>query len=89
MVPLVLHSPQKWLLYSLEGAVGTCIGGAICYGIARVLGQKMLYNIAPKEAVGHGQELVDPYWPVSFTHLPAHETRPYLVCRLFLVKKKK
>ena len=22
LVPLVLHSPQKWLLYSLEGAVG-------------------------------------------------------------------
>ena len=54
LVPLVLHSPQKWLLYSLEGAVGTCIGGAIGYGIARILGKKVLYNIAAKEDVEHG-----------------------------------
>ena len=61
LVPLVLHSPQKWLLYSLEGAVGTCIGGAIGYGIARILGKKVLYNIAAKEDVEHGEELMDRY----------------------------
>src|SRR5680860_1772734 len=28
-------------------------------------------------------------WPVSYTHLRAHETDSYLVCRLLLEKKKK
>ena len=29
------------------------------------------------------------YWPVSYTHLRAHETPEHLVCRLLLEKKKK
>src|SRR5665647_1033449 len=29
-----------------------------------------------------------PYCPVSYTHLRAHETDSYLVCRLLLEKKK-
>src|SRR5664279_420989 len=29
-----------------------------------------------------------PSWPVSYTHLRAHETDSYLVCRLLLEKKK-
>ena len=29
------------------------------------------------------------HWPVSYTHLRAHETDSYLVCRLLLEKKKK
>ncbi|MFR6488576.1 MAG: YqaA family protein [Clostridium sp.] len=61
LVPLVLHTPEKWLLYSLEGAIGTCIGGAIGYGIARMLGKKVLYNIAAKEDVAHGEELMERY----------------------------
>ena len=32
---------------------------------------------------------LDPYTPVSYTHLRAHETDSYLVCRLLLEKKKK
>eukprot|EP00658_Telonema_sp_P-2_P064799 TRINITY_DN540_c0_g1_i28.p1 TRINITY_DN540_c0_g1~~TRINITY_DN540_c0_g1_i28.p1 ORF type:complete len:148 (-),score=36.33 TRINITY_DN540_c0_g1_i28:69-512(-) len=31
----------------------------------------------------------DPYIPVSYTHLRAHETPEHLVCRLLLEKKKK
>mgnify|MGYP000008827788 CR=1 FL=1 len=42
LVPLVLHSPQKWLLYSLEGAVGTCIGGGIRAGVGPGLGEKRM-----------------------------------------------
>src|SRR5659263_779652 len=34
-------------------------------------------------------KLDDPYGPVSYTHLRAHETRHDLVCRLLLEKKKK
>ena len=31
----------------------------------------------------------DPFGPVSYTHLRAHETKANLVCRLLLEKKKK
>ena len=33
--------------------------------------------------------LADVLTPVSYTHLRAHETESYLVCRLLLEKKKK
>lgn len=33
LTPLCLKHPEKWLLYSFEGAIGTCIGGAIGYGL--------------------------------------------------------
>ena len=32
---------------------------------------------------------IEPFKPVSYTHLRAHETDSYLVCRLLLEKKKK
>ena len=44
-----------------------------------------LWNIAIAEGI------VTPmtyYYPVSYTHLRAHETDSYLVCRLLLEKKK-
>src|SRR5450756_1494576 len=34
-------------------------------------------------------EVLSDFWPVSYTHLRAHETRHDLVCRLLLEKKKK
>ena len=40
LVPLVLNEPDKWVLYSLEGALGTFIGGGIGYFIAYKLGRK-------------------------------------------------
>ena len=82
LVPLVLHSPQKWLLYSLEGAVGTCIGGAIGYGIARILGKKVLYNIAAKEDVEHGEELMDRYGllAVFIGGITSMRLLPFLLC---------
>lgn len=61
LVPLCLHTPQKWLLYSLEGAIGTSIGGAIGYGIARMLGRRVLANIAAQEDVTKGEQLMQRY----------------------------
>src|SRR5665647_2135962 len=45
---------------------------------------------APTEHLEGGTEawLLRPSWPVSYTHLRAHETDSYLVCRLLLEKKK-
>ncbi len=37
----------------------------------------------------HSQDTRYPGSPVSYTHLRAHETDSYLVCRLLLEKKKK
>src|SRR5665647_2239962 len=36
-----------------------------------------------------GQGSLTSWWAVSYTHLRAHETDSYLVCRLLLEKKKK
>lgn len=66
LVPLCIHSPEKWLLYSLEGAVGTCIGGAIGYGIASRMGRVVLRNIACEEDINKGERLMQRYglWAV-------------------------
>src|SRR5665647_3891909 len=37
---------------------------------------------------GRPSALAEPHLPVSYTHLRAHETDSYLVCRLLLEKKK-
>lgn len=61
LVPLCLHAPEKWLLYSIEGAIGTSIGGAIGYAIAYRFGTPILKNIACEEDVKHGEELMNRY----------------------------
>lgn len=61
LVPLALHSPEKWILYSLEGAVGTCIGGAIGYVIAYRLGRGAMSHIASAEDIEKGERLMRDY----------------------------
>src|SRR5680860_1749353 len=43
-------------------------------------------QVAPAD---HQPDLPQHHTPVSYTHLRAHETDSYLVCRLLLEKKKK
>src|SRR5680860_1699477 len=43
-------------------------------------------RLSPTGRAGPGDDAAD---PVSYTHLRAHETDSYLVCRLLLEKKKK
>jgi aspartate aminotransferase len=60
-------------------------------------GKQAIYNVL-KAILNPGDEIViiSPAWvsyeaqirPVSYTHLRAHETDSYLVCRLLLEKKK-
>lgn len=66
LVPLVLADPDKWILYSIEGAIGTFIGGGIGYVIADRLGRKALLHIASSEDVQKGEELMNRYgvWAV-------------------------
>ena len=42
LIPLILKNPDGWLLYAMEGAVGTAIGGWIGYQIARRAQQAVL-----------------------------------------------
>ena len=58
LTPLCLKHPEKWLLYSFEGAIGTCIGGAIGYGIAYSVGRKALAHIASDEDIEKGETLM-------------------------------
>ncbi len=66
LVPLVIANPTHWLWYSLEGALGTMIGGGIGYAIADRLGKKALKNIATAEDIRKGEELMNRYgiWAV-------------------------
>lgn len=61
LVPLCLANMDKWIIYSLEGAIGTFIGGAIGYMIAFKLGRKALINLAGKKDVEAGERLMQKY----------------------------
>lgn len=66
LVPLCLANMDKWILYSLEGAAGTFIGGAIGYVIAYKAGRKALIHLAGKKDVEEGERLMNKYglWAV-------------------------
>lgn len=61
LVPLCLADPDKWILYSLEGAAGTFIGGGIGYLIAYRLGRKAMAHIASQEDIEKGEDLMNRY----------------------------
>lgn len=61
LVPLCIANPDKWILYSIEGAVGTFIGGAIGYVIAYRLGRKAFVHIASDADIEKGEELMNRY----------------------------
>lgn len=58
LTPLCLKNPERWIIYSFEGAIGTCIGGAIGYMIAYKLGRKALRYIASEEEIQKGENLM-------------------------------
>ena len=49
LTPLCLKNPQKWVIYAMEGAIGTCVGGAIGYMIAKLLGKKAFSSLVSEE----------------------------------------
>ncbi len=61
LVPLCLANMDKWILYSLEGAAGTFIGGAIGYWIAYKAGRNVLVHLAGKKDVEEGERLMNKY----------------------------
>lgn len=61
LVPMCLHQPQNWIRYSIVGALGTCIGGAIGYVLAYQLGKRVLKNIAAQEDIEKGERLMNQY----------------------------
>ena len=61
LIPLTIKSPNLWIFYSLVGAVGTGIGGAIGYRIAEILGMKILRKFASSNEIEGGQKLMRKY----------------------------
>lgn len=61
LVPMCLKHPDKWLWYSLLGAAGTCVGGAIGYYLAHRIGKRVLSNIACEEDIRKGEDLMNRY----------------------------
>ncbi|MEG0469948.1 MAG: hypothetical protein RR562_08570, partial [Longicatena sp.] len=61
LVPLCMHSPEKWILYSIEGAIGTCIGGGIGYCLAHRFGRNILQHMASEKDMDAGERLMNRY----------------------------
>ena len=61
LIPLILKNPDGWLLYAMEGAVGTAIGGWIGYQIARRAQQAVLRKFASEQEIASGRQLMDRY----------------------------
>ncbi|MGL5977704.1 MAG: YqaA family protein [Erysipelotrichaceae bacterium] len=49
LIPMVIQNPNNWILISLIGAVGTFVGGAIGYVIARMFAPFVLKHINQKD----------------------------------------
>jgi len=66
LVPIMMANPSDWLLYSIEGAVGTLIGGGIGYWLAHRCGRKVLAHMASQSDIDKGEELMNRYgvWAV-------------------------
>ncbi|MEG0264839.1 MAG: VTT domain-containing protein [Erysipelotrichaceae bacterium] len=64
-VPLCLLYPNKWLWYSLIGAIGTFIGGAIGYAIGYNLGHKSMRYMANAKDIEKGESLMNRYGVIA------------------------
>ena len=65
LTPLCLKNPQKWVIYAMEGAIGTCVGGAIGYMIAKLLGKKAFSSLVSEEDMQKGEDMVKRYGVVA------------------------
>ena len=65
LVPMCLAKPERWIRYSFLGAIGTCIGGAIGYVIAYLIGKKALSHIAASEDIEKGETLINRYGVIA------------------------
>lgn len=61
LIPLLLRNPSNWLIYSLEGAMGTAIGGWIGYQIAIKAHEAVLERFASAQEIESGKKLMDRY----------------------------
>ena len=68
LIPLILKNPDGWLLYAMEGALGTAIGGWIGYQIARRAQQAVLRKFASEQEIASGRQLMDRYGVLAVGH---------------------
>ena len=65
LVPLCAVYPNKFWIYALEGAIGTCIGGGIGYYIANFVGYDLLKKFASDEEIVKAREVMDRYGVIA------------------------
>lgn len=61
LIPLCTLHPERFILYAIEGAIGTCIGGAIGYYLAKKVGQRILVQFATEEEMEHTRKALEKY----------------------------
>src|SRR5680860_227966 len=74
------------LVEEVEHVVAVAMRAVVALGELGVAGDLAGEHVG---GVRHPRDQADPAVAVSYTHLRAHETDSYLVCRLLLEKKKK
>ena len=65
LVPLCAKYPSRYWIYALEGAIGTCIGGLIGYGIAYYYGYRLVQKFVSDEEMHKAQALIDQYGVIA------------------------
>src|SRR5664279_2135281 len=68
----------------IMGTIGALTGSLINYTLAFYLGRPIVYKFAGSKLGKIFLLSEEKVRPVSYTHLRAHETDSYLVCRLLL-----
>ena len=61
LIPMILRNPAGWLLYSLEGAAGTAVGGWIGYQLGKGAHRTMLSRWTSPQQMERGRQLMNRY----------------------------
>ncbi|MEG0290064.1 MAG: VTT domain-containing protein [Erysipelotrichaceae bacterium] len=61
LLPLCILYPQKWLWFSIIGAIGTFLGGGIGYAIGRSITNRALRYFTSEENIKKGESLMNRY----------------------------
>src|SRR5665647_1670478 len=92
MMTLITVAVTVAYVYSATVVLGLTVGMGFFWELATLIDIMLLgHYIEMRSVMGASQalETLVRIMPVSYTHLRAHETDSYLVCRLLLEKKKK
>lgn len=61
LIPLCVNEPHAYLRFALEGSVGTCIGGAIGYLLAKKSRKGVLHHFLDEQQINHWEQMMKKY----------------------------